>query len=643
LKKLVGLSIGLLVWCVYVSGNNRVYPNTFLVKLDTLSNSSYQYNCNENQFNGLIEDYSYAVTRSLIPLEEAKDYLIFIRRILKQRPEFSGYSYLVDLSESMILFHCKDSIGFDKFTKAVDTKLTREGMIGKLIQYELGLANFLSYVGFDSLAILRYHKVESIVTHYGLKNLDEIGRAFSIVNANALAINFKDKYLIDSALHYFNIGLARANILNNQAWQGILSGNIAMLKVRNGDRIEAEELLLKDYKNSLESKQIGSAINATLGLIDLKILEGNLISAQHLYDTAYRLIGLVDTLKKEEVSSFYNKLRLREIKIKALLRVDEVVLNYIDSIHDVLRKEKGKDQNTDRYFIEDNAAKLVSLREERERNLFILGVFSLLIVLGVVMVFLQRRYNKILSSKNEEIAKQAQNLELLNQHKNKLFSIVAHDVRGPIGVLSKLLELYKENDITEDELIKYSSQVGDTLGSLNVMLDNLLNWARSSMENGLAPRMVEVNISNISNDIIKQLQPQINLKGIEVNIKNQAKGILIETDPAFLTVIIRNLLSNAIKYTQPNTQIGMHILLDEKENKVEISISDKGLGLSEQAIQEILQSNTGVMSKPGTKGELGSGIGLMLCKEFTKALGGQLSAQSQLNVGTTFKVSLPIR
>jgi signal transduction histidine kinase len=207
------------------------------------------------------------------------------------------------------------------------------------------------------------------------------------------------------------------------------------------------------------------------------------------------------------------------------------------------------------------------------------------------------------------------------------------------------LELYKEEDITQEELIKYSNQVGDTLSNLKVMLDNLLNWARSSMDKGLLPRKVTVDIAFISAEIKRQLTAQLEGKGLEVLFSNneESKEVWVETDPAFFTVIIRNLLSNAIKFTQPYTSIGFDIFLDEKANKVEISISDKGAGLSEQVIQEILQSNTGVMSKPGTKGELGSGIGLMLCKEFTKALGGQLSAKSVINQGSTFIVTLPIR
>lgn len=215
--------------------------------------------------------------------------------------------------------------------------------------------------------------------------------------------------------------------------------------------------------------------------------------------------------------------------------------------------------------------------------------------------------------------------------------MVAQDIRGPIGSLQGLLELYAEKQISELELIEYSQCIGDHLNSLNTMLDNLLNWART----GIEPSFTEIDLGECCQEIITHVGPQLAKKNLILHFQVTEK-IWAQTDPVLLTVIIRNLLHNAIKFSEPNTPIDLVLTANHGANTVDISVVDKGKGMSQENLNQILHANIGVISKPGTQGEKSTGLGLMLCKEFTLALKGTFSGKSTLGVGTTFTVSLPL-
>ncbi len=598
-----------------------------------------------------VSDLSIKISKSEISLNDALTLQTLLQKTIASYPHYNDLDYLLSLIEIYIAGNRKDTATFEQKISEARKRLSNTNRISDLVRFNVEIAHYQYANDMVEEGRKSYEAAEQLINKIGFKNLEKTGKLYATVNANSFGLMFYHQEDYARAERYFLKGLERAQEMGSEVWEGIISGNLAMLKLKEGDYDEAEALLIKDYQNSRKNKEVGSSISALFALADIQIGKNQVEHAKAYLDTAKILLNKVGTNDIDYRNDFAFQMSYRLGMLALASGNIEHSRNHFKDFYDIIVKDQDRLHtrlrafNSDRYLIEDNAYKLVELEKEQERNLFILGVFSLLIVLGVVLYYLQVRYNKNLSEKNAKIEAQAKNLQALNEQKSKLFSIVAHDVRGPIGALSKLLELYKEEDITQEELIKYSNQVGDTLSNLKVMLDNLLNWARSSMDEGLLPRKVPVNIAFISSEIKRQLTAQLEGKGLEVLFTNShsSKEVWIETDPAFLTVIIRNLLSNAIKFTQPNTSIGFDIFLDEKANKVEISISDKGAGLSEQVIQEILQSNTGVMSKPGTKGEVGSGIGLMLCKEFTKALGGQLSAKSVINRGSTFIVSLPIR
>ncbi|MCG9880224.1 MAG: HAMP domain-containing histidine kinase [Bacteroidia bacterium] len=641
LKNLIYLFVFVLLVGFQAKGNNIVYPGTKLLHLDSIGNMAFKKNCPEEKFNSLIYDFNYTIFRSLLPLEDARAYLKFLREVIIIRPEFEKYSYSIDLAQASLYLMCKDYQNFVKFDNSVQEKLIKKGKFTGLLEYQVGLGNFFNFNSNQDSATQRYRMAEGIINQIGFTNLETKAKDISIQNANALAIGFRENNVLDSAKFYFNLGLLRAQLTQRVDWQGIISGNLAAFQISNGNTESAEELLLQDYQQSIKTGQTGSAINALLSLVDLHILNQKYSKANQIYDTAALLIKRVEPTYNEEINIFKSGLRLRAIKLGLVSGQNTAALFYLDSLYAALRKEKSKEILSDRYVIEDSFSKIVSLKEERKRNTIIAGAITILMILAIILAFLQRRYNSALSEKNAKIKKQSKKLENLNQQKSKLFSVVAHDIRGPIGTLNSLIELYSEKEISEKELIEYSKRIGDNLNSLNAMLDNLLIWAKSGMENGIVPKFSKIDLEDLCQEITKQIKPQLSKKNISLNFIH-SEQIWVQTDPALLTVIVRNLLTNAIKFSEPNSSIDLVLTPNKDINKIDISVVDQGKGIDEKSLTELLQSNTGVASKPGTQGELGTGLGLVLCKEFTAALNGTFSGKSTLDKGTSFTVSLPM-
>ena len=239
--------------------------------------------------------------------------------------------------------------------------------------------------------------------------------------------------------------------------------------------------------------------------------------------------------------------------------------------------------------------------------------------------------------RTKKIVEYTTELEIANNTKDKFFSIIAHDLKNPFNSLIGYSEILK-NEFREmitnevQELIKILNSTSKQGYSL---LENLLHWAQSQT-NQIEVVPSKINLLQLSKQCIDSLESQSQFKDIEI-INKINTTIEIVADENLLKTIFRNLISNAIKYTPRN---GLVIVKAENvNNKIEISIKDTGIGISEKEKQEIFRIDK-LYSKPGTNNEKGSGLGLILCKEFVERLGGNIWVESQEGYGSEFKFTL---
>ena len=229
-------------------------------------------------------------------------------------------------------------------------------------------------------------------------------------------------------------------------------------------------------------------------------------------------------------------------------------------------------------------------------------------------------------------------LRELNSTKDKLFSIIAHDLRGPFNAIMGLSELLikKTKDFEVEKTQKLLRIINSTAENTLVLLDNLLAWANSQTGKNICNPQ-KTNLSAIINEILKASRPIAKIKNISLNYI-QTDDVEVYADVNMLKTILRNLFSNAIKYTHPNGEIAISAV--QNQNNIEITVSDNGVGMSEETRNKLFDIDANV-STTGTANEKGSGLGLILCKEFVEKHGGEIWVKSELGKGSAFIFSLP--
>lgn len=226
----------------------------------------------------------------------------------------------------------------------------------------------------------------------------------------------------------------------------------------------------------------------------------------------------------------------------------------------------------------------------------------------------------------------------LNATKDRLFSIIAHDLQSPfnsiLGFSELLIKNLKKYEVTEVE--KFLSNINLSAKNTLVLLSNLLNWAKSQIgQINFKPE--NVVLSSIIKEIFELSNSSAKNKNIVLNYIKTERTVVF-ADINMLKTVLRNLISNAIKFTNSNGEINVSAL--QNNNFIEISVSDNGVGMDEEKQSKLFRFETNVTT-PGTENEEGSGLGLILCKEFVEKHNGEIWVESKLGQGSVFKIKLP--
>lgn len=242
--------------------------------------------------------------------------------------------------------------------------------------------------------------------------------------------------------------------------------------------------------------------------------------------------------------------------------------------------------------------------------------------------------------KAEQLLKERESqLRELVSTKDKLFSIIAHDLRSPFNAILGFSEILitntKDFDAAESE--KYLEIINSSAKNTLALLDNLLSWAKAQTGE-LIYKPVKTNLSAIVRGILEISNANAKMKNISLNYI-QTDDIKVFADVNMLKTILRNLISNAIKFTNSNGKIVIDAV--QNQNNIEITVADNGVGMSEETRSKLFQMDKNSTSS-GTADEKGSGLGLILCKEFIEKHGGEIWIESELKKGSAFKFSLPL-
>jgi signal transduction histidine kinase len=387
------------------------------------------------------------------------------------------------------------------------------------------------------------------------------------------------------------------------------------VKINDGAKAMSFGMQAFEIAQKMDSKFYISAISE-------KLIQASL--AQDDYKKAYEYL----VIKKESDAALFNEGRQ---KVR-----DELLIQY----------ETEKKELENKQLIQSQEFLDLSIQR---RNELLFGS-SILLVFFIAMAWVLRRNNQniksahqeleesheLVTQQNRQIQSQADDLKRTNlaltqanKFRDKIFSVISHDLRAPFSSLQGTIDLWEQKMLNQDEVDEIMSLISRDTQSASLMLNNLLIWAKTQMgSDEVALSRFKLNsIVNENTELFRHMLFRKNQK-LTHSISDDVE---LNTDRERLNFIIRNILMNAIKFTPEGGEISVTYV---NNNQGEIHIKDTGLGMTPKIISNLFTDR--IYSHLGTEGEPGTGIGLMLSKEFAESIGADILAESEFNAGTTF-------
>ena len=356
----------------------------------------------------------------------------------------------------------------------------------------------------------------------------------------------------------------------------------------------------------------------------------------------------------ESIGSKYIVLESSDLIAKAYLNIKdfENALKYRTKFYELSDTMRNESNIKSIAYIEakyeyDHQLKELNIKKENEIRLSKINTniaifFAVLMIIVSIVLFsfyrLKSRTNTQLLHKTKEISELNQKLNHLNNTKDKFFSIIAHDLRSPFNAIMGFSELLAEQirEKNYENIEEYADIIQNSSERTMDLLKNLLDWAR--LQTGkIEFKPVDFSLNDIVTETIALLNDAASQKSIQI-LNTINKEIKIHADPSMMGTILRNLISNAIKFSNPGGKIT--ISTEQKENELVLLVSDNGTGISkaDQLRMFKIEEN---FSLKGTQNETGTGLGLILCKEFIEKYEGKIWVESEEGVGSTFYFTLP--
>ncbi|MEQ8471297.1 MAG: ATP-binding protein [Marinoscillum sp.] len=457
-----------------------------------------------------------------------------------------------------------------------------------------------SYYQINSLdtALSYYNEAEPIFEEIDL----EIGKAYTIGNR---ALVFWKQGNAEKAIEDLNLAIGMLEPLGDQFGMADYYNQLGSIYLEMDDHVNA-------LTNTEKGLEMAMAVDLKEQIRDASRLLAQLYEEKGDYPKAFdyqsRFIAYKDSIQDEETTR-----RLADLRTEFEVGQKEAELEVISA-------------------------------EKRTQQILSVGLGVILLLTGVFAVVTYKNFvtKKRINSQLEEQAvvleEQKEELVKLNKTKDKFFSIISHDLRGPITSffgISPIIKSFVKSKKTDD-LLEIAEDIDKSVRQLSDLLDNLLSWA-TQQQAQIPFNPKELDIHHMANRVKQNLQNVASGKGIELTVE-VSEHLRAFADRNIAETIVRNLTSNALKFT-PN---GGRVTIGAQQNgsMMEVFVKDTGVGIPEEVMKTMFEL-TSAQSTYGTDGERGLGLGLQLVQEFTQLNGGQLHVDSKVGAGTTFTFSLP--
>lgn len=278
------------------------------------------------------------------------------------------------------------------------------------------------------------------------------------------------------------------------------------------------------------------------------------------------------------------------------------------------------------------------LKEEALIWHLLAGIISLSVLISLFFIFkilLNQKANRLLTLQSVQIKEQKDQLERLSQVKNQLFAVISHDLRSPLWAIQAVLDTLNETDLPTQDRSHWINLLHQQTAKTSVLLENLLLWAKIQM-NSYQPFKEQFKLRPIIDELEDAIKVIFAGKRVKLNNKVCA-NFTLNSDPVMIRMALRNLLTNAIKFSDEGQEV--EIYAEQINEGLAIHIKDHGIGMTEEQLRKALD---GQLSRFGTKGEVGSGMGLSLVRQFLEKQGGKLKGKATIEQGCIFSIILPL-
>ena len=356
-------------------------------------------------------------------------------------------------------------------------------------------------------------------------------------------------------------------------------------------------------------------------------------------DSALYYGHLLHDLPMDKYADFNKKLILGSNDLLANLYFEKGDLekayyykNIYATILDSVIHSSISEKANDKVKILENELLLEKQKNQASQNKIIAISISLLAFIALIVLVLFYKNAQKLQKLNTTLENQKQELTSLNEIRTRMFSVLSHDLRSPIGALKNMIELYQMKSLTKIEFDTYTVDLKQNLDAILINLNNILDWSYAQLK-GKKPFFDTLDVQTIVNDQLKLQLEMARQKNIEL-INDVPADFNIYADVNQFSLIVRNLLNNALKYTPNGGKV--EIKASNTEGGKTIEIKDNGLGMSEQKVQQLFSSTEKRSFTPH-----GKGLGLEMVNDFIKANNCTLSVKSKENEGSVFTLFFP--
>lgn len=433
----------------------------------------------------------------------------------------------------------------------------------------------------------------------------------------------------DSSMYYFRQSLEKHRQINNKNYMAYSMQGIGDVYLQR-NKLDSAYLYFKEGFNLCRERHNPTGeINSQLGIAKVWARTGKEKQGEAI---------LNDALKNAQISKITpNILRVYKAKgefyhqLREFRQASENYQHYIqtyDSLFSVLQFQtlseiKDRFQIVEKLNIVNGA-----LKAKQRAQIYAVLIIVLLIIFSIILVL-----------RNRTIARLSSELMQSNQSKDKILSIISHDLVSPFNVLIGTSELLME-DLDKKDLENAKNNgllLQQTSEETYRFISNLLNWARSQQKS-IKLHKEEFDISLMMLEVKSMFGNQAKLKNISLNI-NIIENLKINADKNLIHIVLVNLLNNALKFTNRNGTINLS--LEKEQNQIKVSVKDNGIGIPPDRMVLLFKNQT-IESHPGTGNEKGTGLGLLLCKEFVEMNGGEIHVNSEEGQGSEFWFTLPV-